>query len=142
MARSWIIKRVDQASLIAGNPVSTGIAVQLPYGPKRIVRKNPVKVSETEIAGALPIVISFRGTQTMTWEGTLGDGTLTNEQIETSFINTLVALQGSGVIVRAPGSRYDGLWLYESFDYEETGGQLMGYQYTINFRKGQTIIPL
>lgn len=142
MARSWIIKRIDQKSAAVEKYVSLGTSIALPHGPMRVEVTVPTKSEEVTLSLDLPYVISMKSSKQMVWEGMIADGTKNLAALETSFITPLENIQDSIVVVRAPGSRYDGHWLVDNFRFEEAGGNLMGYKYTLSFRRGKGYIRI
>lgn len=117
-------------------------AVTLPRAPVKIRIRLPAYTKDINIPGA-PFVVSY-GTKvkTMIWDGYLSEATKTIANLYTDYVTPLLAKLHHEVTIAAPGTRYDGTWIFDDFDVEEVGGATRSLKYHMKFKLGGTHIVL
>lgn len=113
--------------------------ITLPHGPKKISPKYTAYRKIINVPGQGPVVIMYgRKVDQMIWEGTITESGKTLAELEKDYINPLDGYTHCQVTVVAPGTRYDGIWILDIFQYWEVGGKISKYRYKATFIKGQT----
>jgi len=117
--------------------------VTLPINPTKIMMRYPTVSSEATNPGDYAILLSIaKKAITLTLEGILYKAGYSAADLETNYINPLVALLHNEVTISAPDTRYDGDWIFNDFKYEERGGLLAAFNFTMIFKRGGIHIVL
>ena len=114
-------------------------SLALPIHPARIKSSNTAQITEVTKASDYAILISFgKKAKRLIIHGWLAKEGYTNAQVETSFLIPIDNSVYKRVNFYGPGSRYDGSYVVDKFEYEEKGP--VGFEYDLTLKKGGLVV--
>ena len=114
-----------------------GSTVMLPLAPKRTRFNAGANIKESTYPTARNLVISYgRKADKLTWEGVIAEYGKGAGKLDKNYLSRLTNMVYKEVVISAPGERYDGSWIMNSFQYSERGGYTVSFEYTLEFIKG------
>lgn len=118
-------------------------SITLPTNPITVTDENTAEPLILELPGELPFVLSFgKGARKLDLRGWLYVPGQSASYIETNYLNPLRTAIHKKVTISAPDSRYDGDWILVQFTYEEVGGIVAAFQYSMRFIMGSIQVVL
>ena len=113
----------------------------LPLSPQRVTYEAAADVREVSFPTKNNSLLISLGKKVnkLTLTGVLAEGGSTAETLYDNYIVKLKNLMRYNTYILMPsgvGDRYNGAWLLNRFQYEETGGYTVSFKYTLEFIQG------
>jgi hypothetical protein len=120
--------------------VSGDSTIQLPLYPQKLVYEAAADIKEVSFPTKNNSLLISLGKKInkLTLTGVLAEAAGTAESLYDSYITGLFGMVRLKVQIVMPSGtdRYNGTWILNRFQYEETGGYTTSYKYTLEFIQG------
>ena len=115
--------------------------IVLPVAPTSIIMGYSADFKEIMVPTTKSILISLgRKVDKMKITGTFVNSALTQAQLETTYLIPFRNLVYTEVTIADGTARttYDGNWIFTNFTFEEVGGYVLSFKYTMEFIMGSS----
>jgi len=112
-------------------------SVTLPINPTDVSLQVVAKTEAMDIPGDFPFIMSLgKGPEVLDLSGWIYEAGSSAATLETNYISKLKSFVYKEVTITAPDSRYDGTWIMTEFRFQEIGGLVDAFSFTMRFVRG------